>query len=208
MRRVAVLLISGAAAALLAQPALGKGPIEATVEGPGLAAPLQFGDWDDWGQEDALAPHQPIMQFAEATGFFPAAFGQVPSPMLDGRPEGNLGPRYVIRYRVPGPATDEFRIVQDLYPYAKPNPVTYMPPKQPLFETGGTSGGWYAAANPAVAPLLSQLIDAGLPETPATGGDRASFPWATAGALAAAAALLGLAVVAVVLVRRRPHPAT
>jgi len=67
-----------------------------------------------------LAAHQPIMQLAEAAGFFPASFGE-PDMMLDRRPAGNLGPRYRVEYRVPGPDDDELRIVQDLYPYAGPD---------------------------------------------------------------------------------------
>src|SRR5207244_11839795 len=37
-----------------------------------------------------------------ATGFFPAAVGQSPDPMLPDRPAGSLGPRYTIVWTVPG----------------------------------------------------------------------------------------------------------
>src|SRR5262245_39881076 len=108
-------------AAVVAGSALGKGPIEAQVEGPGLVTPIQIGDRADFGTADAMAPTQPIMQLAEAAGFFPAAFGE-PGVMLDERPSGDLGPRYTVEYVVPGPDNDEFRIVQQLYPYADPDP--------------------------------------------------------------------------------------
>ena len=217
MKCFAFAVLAAAVAALVPDLAIAKGPVEATVEGPGLGTPIQFGDWSNWRDEDAMAPHQPIMQLAEATGFFPAAFGamsfddgdprtEVQNPMLAGRPEGNLGPRFVIRYRVPGPGNDEFRVLQYLYPYAKPSPLTYMPAGQPLFHSSeGTSGGWYAATNTAVPPLLTQLTDAGLPQSPPTvGAESSEFPWTTVGALAVAAGLLCLAALAVILVRRAP----
>jgi hypothetical protein len=58
-----------------------------------------------------------------------------------------------------------------------------------------------------VPPLTSILTGAGLPKSPPTGGDGSTFPWTVAGAFAAAAAVLGLGVLGVFLVRRRPHPA-
>jgi hypothetical protein len=205
-RRIAVLLIAGAAAALLAQPALGKGPIEASVDGPGLASPIRIGDRSNWGDEDALAPQQPIMQLAEASGFFPQAFGPASGALPMDRPPGELGPRYVVKYRVPG--NDGFRVTQDLYPYAKPSPVTYMAPRQRLFENGGTPGGWFVADDPALPQLLPIVRKAGLPERPSTSPDGSAFPFAVVGSAAAALALLGLAAVAlVVVVRRRPRPA-
>lgn len=210
MKRCALAVLATALAAVLVPAvALAKGPIEATVSGPGLGSPIQFGDWENWGEEDAMAAHQPVMELAEGAGFFPAAFGPEQSPMLDLKPKGDLGPRYLIEYRVPGPNNDEFRITQDLYPYAKPHPVTYMAPRQPLFHGDGTSGGWYVAATPSRPALMPVLTDAGLPESPPTAGDGSKFPWTTAGTVAGAAALLGLGALGVFLVRRRsPHPVT
>jgi hypothetical protein len=99
------------------------------------------------------------MDFAEAAGFFPAAFSQEPDPMLPGRPKGDLGPRYKIAYNVPGPENDNFSINQDLYPYAKPYAVTYMAPDQPIFDFT-TKGGWFES------PALKQLlVSKGLPTT-------------------------------------------
>lgn len=201
-----MLLVALAFALVTAHGALAKGPIEATISGPGLATPIQVGDWSNWGEEEALAAHQPIMQLAEAAGFFPATFGE-PGAMSDSRPAGPLGPRYAVRYGVPGPDNDEFEIVQDMYPYAKPSPVTYTPPGQPIFERpGGTAGGWFVADDPRLPALLPVLLDAGLPAAPpgATSEDE-PFPWSIllvslllAGALAGAIAV-GL--------RRRHQPA-
>jgi hypothetical protein len=187
------------AAVLVPAAALAKGPIEASVEGPGLSSPLTF----TGSGEAAMAPGQPQMQLAEATGFFPAAFRQVPDPMLDRQPAGRLGPRYVIEWRVPGPDENEFRIVQDLYPYAKPGAVTYMKPGQPLFETGGTRGGWFVAS----PQLEATLVAAGLPAESPGNGDASQFPWTIVGALLAVGGLVAGAAIAFVLIRRRPDAA-
>jgi hypothetical protein len=207
MKRLSfVLLVFVLALAVVPSTALAKGPIEASIDGPGLGAPLQIGDRDNWGEEGAMASSQPIMQFAEAAGFFPAAFGAYTGPdsMLARRPAGNLGPRYVIEYRVPGPNGTEDLIVQDLYPYAKPAAVTYMEPGQTLFGTQSTRGGWFAGNSyTTTRPLLAVLVEAGLPRTPPGPDDGSSFPWTIAGALAA----LGAAVAAGALLaaRRRPR---
>ena len=50
------------------------------------------------------------------------------------------GPRYTITYTMPGPRTSELR--QDVYPYAKPNPVTDTAPGQRYFGSQRTVGGW------------------------------------------------------------------
>lgn len=201
MRRLAFALLAAALAlALVPSAALAKGPIEASVAGPGLEDPIRFGGWD---AEAPLADGAPLLEFAEAAGFFPAAFERTPDPMLDRAPKGDLGPRYVVTYLVPGPSGEEDRVLQDLYPYAKPNPVTYMAPGQPLFGTQATRGGWYAATSPHAPPLLFQLTEAGLPRTPPSGGDGSPFPWAIVGSLAAVAGVLAIGTLAIVVLRRR-----
>jgi hypothetical protein len=205
MKRLSfVLLAFVLALTVLPATALAKGPIEASIDGPGLGAPLQIGDRDNWGEEGAMASSQPIMQFAEAAGFFPAAFGQSPDPMLERRPAGNLGPRYVVEYRVPGPNNTEDVILQDLYPYAKPVAVTYMKPGQTLFGTQATRGGWFAGSPHIARPLHEVLVAAGLPPTPPTANDGSPFPWTVAAALAALGALLAAGVFTLA-VRRRPR---
>ena len=204
MRRLSLVLLAAALAfVLVPSTAPAKGPIEASIEGPGLASPLRFGGWD---AKAPLANGAPLMEFAEAAGFFPAVFPRQPDPMLDRQPKGDLGPRYVVDYRVPGPDGEEWSIVQDLYPYAKPNAVTYMAPGQPVYQTE-TRGGWFVAASPAALPLLFQLTEAGLPRNPPTGGEGTPFPWTIVGALASVVAAVALGTLAIVVVRRRPHPA-
>jgi hypothetical protein len=192
---VATLLVAG----LAPNVALAKGPIEASIEGPGLSSPLTF----TGSGEAAMSADQPQMQLAEVAGFFPAAFRQVPDPMLARRPAGALGPRYVIEWCVPGPNGTEFRIIQDLYPYAKRGAVTYMKPGQPLFETAGTYGGWFVAS----PQLKETLVAAGLPPNAPGSGDESPFPWTVVGTMVAIGAVFAGAAVAVYVTRRRPQPA-
>ena len=140
------LLFVLAAAAVLAPAALAKGPSQATVTGPGLDNAIAFKNMDD------------SSVLTEQAGFFPAAFGQSPSPMIN-RPAGKLGPRYTIRYLVPGPYGERYRITQDLYPYAANGPFTYMKPGQRIFDMK-TIGGWYYTGG----VLKQSLIRAGLPK--------------------------------------------
>ena len=136
------------ASALLAPAALAKGPSEASITGPGLSKPIVFKGMDD------------ASKLTEYTGVFPAVFGQTPSPMLKGRPAGKLGPKYTIRYVVPGGNSQTFHLSQDLYPYASSGAVTYMRPGQPIFGAR-TTGGWY----PAGVALKELLVRAGLPKS-------------------------------------------
>jgi hypothetical protein len=160
------LLLTAAVALALPAAALAKGPSEAVVTGPGL---------DDNGL--AIAGLGDDSDLTGLLGFFPATFGQSPDPMLASAPKGTLGPKYTIRYTVPGPSGSDATIVQDVYPYAEPSPVTYMRPGQPFFDTEKTRGGWYVST----PGLRDVLVRAGLPaETPVTtggGGDRTVWPW-------------------------------
>jgi hypothetical protein len=173
------LMLIVAAALLLPAAALAKGPSEAVVTGPGID--------DDNGLTIALSGDD--ADLTNVSGFFPASFGQSPDPMLDSPPEGTLGPKYRIRYTVPGPSGTDYTIAQDVYPYAEPSPVTYMPPGQRFFDTERTRGGWFVSS----VGLRNVLVHAGLPtESPVAdpgggGGDRVVWPWVV-GALA----LLGL----------------
>ena len=198
MRRLA-LAATVAGAMILATTAQGKGPIAATIDGPGTGGGISLGGNGEPGSG------APLGNLADQSGFFAAAFGQTPDPMLDARPSGDLGPRYTVTYRLPGPNGRDARIRQDLYPYAPKGPVTYTPPGQPFFGTQSTHGGWYQAS----APLKDVLVRAGLPATPpatSTGSDDGigwrDF-WVPVAVLFAAA----LAALGAVLVRRRPRVA-
>lgn len=193
-------LVVATGALVLAATAQAKGPSEAAISGPGVDDQITISGKGD------MSNGSPLMMFAEDAGFFQTTFGQTPDSTLRQRPAGELGPRYTITYRVPGPNGSADTIRQDLYPYADGGPLTYTKPGQKFFETEGTNGGWFRAA-PA---LKTTLVARGLPPTApaAATGDGSTllddrWPFIGAGlaalALAAAASLL--------VVRRRVRPA-
>jgi hypothetical protein len=155
-----LLVLAALAALVLPATALAKGPDEAKITGPGLAKAITV-----TGPEEDSSP---MMAFAEATGFFPAAFGQQPDPMLPSRPEGDLGPKYTIDYNVPGGDGTSFSITQDLYPYAQPYAVTYTKAGQEIFDME-TRGGWWTDSS-----LKDQLVALGLPKTAAAAQENSS----------------------------------
>ncbi len=183
-------------AVLVPTAALAKGASEASITGPGLSDPISLAGE---GQPDG----EQLMQLAETAGFFPAVFVRSPDPMLDERPAGDLGPKYTITYVMPGPGGDVDRLVQDVYPYAQPEPVTYTAPGQPFFGTEKTRGGWFVAT----LQLKDQLVEAGLTRNAPPADRRSEFPWSVVGPLAAALVLAAFGGVAVLLIRRRPQPA-
>lgn len=152
MRRLVFLAVVGTLA--VATTAQAKGPIAATIDGPGTGGGISLGGNGEPGSG------APLGNLSDQAGLFPAAFGQTPDPMLAGRPKGDLGPRYMITYRLPGPNGEESSIRQDLYPYAAGGPLTYTRPGQRFFGTESTRGGWYRGT----AGLTQTLVKAGLPE--------------------------------------------
>ena len=191
MKRLLFLL--AAAALALPTAAIAKGPDEATITGPGLDKAITI-----TGLEE---PGSPIMAFAEAAGFFPAIFGQQPSPMLPGRPKGDLGPKYRIDYNVPGGDGTSFSISQDLYPYAQPSAVTYTKDGQEIFDMTTTGGWWSDAA------LKDQLVALGLPKTAAeaeaAGSSSSSAGFFSTGRLGALVLVLLLVGAGTLVMRRR-----
>lgn len=195
------LLISILALAVPAA-ALAKGASEATIEGPGLEGKVVVpGNGEDGGAST-------LGRLAELAGFFPAVFRQTPNPMLTARPGLRLGPRYTVRYVMPGPSPTPSIIEQDVYPYAKPFPVSYTKPGQTYWDGQKTFGGWYQST-----PELKQALTAiGLPATAPSGGGNAGF-WSSTPQLIGtfggiAAAVLAVAAIAVIVRRRRLQPAT
>ena len=189
MRKLLLLATVGALGALVANaPAAAKGPSTASLSGPGLdrAVPID-GDGES-------GTGTPLGSLVELGGFFPQVFVQIPDATRRTRPAGDLGPRYRIAYRVPGPHGVS-TLVQDVYPYAE-TPVTYMSPEQRFWGVNRPHGGWFVAG----PGLKATLVAAGLPESPPAGGD-ASFPWAWTLAGGGAAAVF--LVLLVLLLRRR-----
>ena len=184
MRRFLLLATAGTLAALVAtSPAAAKGPSTASLTGPGLdhAVPVKG--------EGESGPGTPLGSLVQLGGFFPQVFQQFPDSTIRTRPSGNLGPRYRMVYRVPGP-NGISTVVQDVYPYAK-TPVTYMRPNQHFWGSNRTHGGWFVAG-PA---LKAALVAAGLPESPPPAVSGGSFPWAwTVAGVLAVVVLLALAL--------------
>jgi hypothetical protein len=147
-----LLFLFAVAALALPATALAKGPSEARITGPGLSKAIVITGVESEGS--------PIMDLADAAGFFPAAFGQSPSPMSAAPPKSSLGPKYSIDYVVPAGNTQSDKLHQDLYPYAKTGGWTYMPKGQPIFDMT-TQGGWFQDAR-----LKGILVAHGLPKSP------------------------------------------
>ena len=186
-------------ALVVAAPAMAKGPSEATVTGPGLGAGGIHLKSTTGGDP---ASGTPLGDLTELAGFFPAMYGQVPDPMRNERPSGRLGPKYTVAYTVPGAGT--WTIRQDVYPYARPVPVTHMKPGQRFFESETTRGGWYVASR----DLRTTLVAAGLPRS-APGGSSGGVGLPSWGATSAivVALLVALAWLTLAFHRRRLRPA-
>lgn len=192
MKRLALIPFAIALfAALFPSGALAKGASEARIEGPRL--------------DDAitLSSSRELGEIAQASGFYVSVSRHVPDPALSRRPQEELGPRYTITYRMPGPYGEVDNIQQDVYPYAERRPVTYLPAGQRLFRGRETVGGWYVART----NLKDILVGVGLPRTASTGPDGSALQWTVVGALAALAALAA-GVLGGRVFRRRPGTAT
>ena len=187
MRRFLLLATAGALAALVATaPAAAKGPSTASLTGPGLDHALPVKGQGEGGSGT------PLGSLVMVGGFFPQVFLETPDSTTRTRPAGDLGPRYRVIYRVPGP-NGTSTLVQDVYPYAE-TPVTYMSPGERFWSTNRTHGGWFVAG----AGLKAALVKAGLPESPPAASG-SSFPWAWT-----VAGVLGVVVLlALALSRRR-----
>jgi hypothetical protein len=189
------LMLVAAVALVLPSAAHAGGPSSASIQGP--AFPTTTLSWN--GEDESH-----LWQLAEAAGFFPAAFGRSPDPMLRQQPEGDLGLRYTITWVLPTSPV-ESTLHQDVYPYAKPHPLTYMARGQ-SFKLGRTHGGWYVAG----AELTQALVSVGLPAQPAadggTSGSRLST-FSVAGIATAGTVALALALLVAIRVWRRPRSA-
>jgi uncharacterized protein (DUF58 family) len=152
MRRYVV--AAAVVALVLPAVAAAKGPVSVTISGPGLDRSLAIAG-------DGEGPGTALGTLAAASGYFPQMFGQSPDPTLASRPKATLGPRYRAVYLVPGPNDVQSRVVQLIYPYAKPVALTFMKPGQRFWDGRRAHGGWYRAS----ARLKAVLVRAGLPAT-------------------------------------------
>ena len=190
MFRFSILL----ALAALAVPtaAMAKGPTEGTISGPEFSKTVKV-LYDGGGGS-------PGDNLTQASGFFPAAFGQSPSPMLERKPSGPRGPRYIVVWKVPNGGGENYHLRQQLYPYARGGAVSYTKPGQSIF--GATSqGGWYRDAG-----LKATLVALGLPKQAPSSSSGPSL--ALIAGVAAAAVLAAVAVVALVRQRGQRSPSS
>ena len=127
---------------LFATAALAKGASSAVIQGPGLAHPLTIVP-----PESGVDQLLPLMH---DSGFWLEACGHCRG-VVSRQPSGDLGPRYTVTYAMGlETTTPSNQVVQYVFPFAQPQPVTYMP-----------GGGWYVA-HPRLKGLLFNL---GLPAT-------------------------------------------
>lgn len=159
------LLLTCVLALVVAAPAEAKGPDRATLTGPGLERPLVFTGYGSDGKA-------PLGVLTQQGGFWVQAFGIRSGRVDQGRvlaakPRGNLGPGYLVVYRLPGGRTPS-PLRQELYPYAA-QPVSYMP-RQRFWQTRIAPGGWYRLGQ----GLKAALVEAGLPPTAPAGKHRAA----------------------------------
>jgi hypothetical protein len=176
--------------------ALAKGPSEASIAGPGLTT-IRIS-----GTEGSATP---FWRLTQAAGWFEAVYG--PSRLPKAPPKGDLGPRYTITWTVP----DADTLHQDVYPYAKPFSVTYMPPGAKIY--GATvRGGWFVGGAKLGRALVAVGVPKEPPKAPATSAHTqtrsASGSGLSAGAIAAivaGVASLDLELGLVIRSRRRPR---
>ena len=174
------LMLAAAALAALVLPtvSLAKGPSEGTISGAGFVKTFKVTNDGSGGT--------PGGDLTQTAGFFPAAFGQSPDPMLHRKP-AVLGPSYTIVWTVPTGNDAPDHIRQLVYPYAKGGAVTYMKPGQAIFDMT-THGGWYRDS-----ALKRTLVSLGLPATaPSASSDGTS--WTLPAGLGAAALLVAAAL--------------
>jgi hypothetical protein len=215
MRRIAVVMaLAVVGLALVPSTASAKGADEATIKGPGLAAPINFhttgGNYEGGGK---------LGRLMEETGVFPAMYETYPYVMKTEAPKGEMGPAFTIVWHMPDGGKGS-NVRQLFYPYAEGGPYTFMAPGQPIEGGSETTGGWYAASS----RLVSMLRPEGLPtrtELIALAKTEGSHEGAVAGSEAAtrtsdvpwqwlllALMLAGLAFLALSIRRRRPSAMT
>lgn len=133
----------------LAPAVLAKEPGQATINGAGLAGPIELGFR---GHGDPEAEH--FFSLLDQSGLW-ASYKPAD------RPKGDLGPRYLVTVTWGDPARSIGENRFYIYPYARPQPVTYTPRQASSPNSPGAIPGWYVTSS-AFSELLTDL---GLPKT-------------------------------------------
>jgi hypothetical protein len=196
MKKLALIVL---VALVLPATAAAKGPSKAAIAGAGVTTIRISG---------AEGSSTPFWRFVEAAGWFEAAWG--PSRLPQTPPQGELGPRYTITWTVPSSS----KLYQDVYPYAKPYPVTYMPRGQKIWGTP-VKGGWFVGGAKLKKALTRVGIPAQAPQPPPAAASHTPLPAQHAsgsglsaldlGAIAAAVVLVALALFVAIRAIRRPR---
>lgn len=205
VRATFVVAVCGMAILWTALPAMAKGPSQGVITGPGLPTPIRLSE--PGARIDPDLAHVVIQ-----SGFFEEMWGG--EHLLTQPPREDLGPRYTITYTMGQGDGRSDTVVQYVFPYAEPLPVTQIPAEQRYWGSNETVGGWYVAHH----RFRDTLIELGLPASAASLGSAgrdtatvavtrpiASMPW---GSLAAAVVLV--AALAAILYARssRREPAS
>jgi hypothetical protein len=196
VKRLALIVLVALA---LPASALAKGPSAASIVGPGLTTIRISG---------AEGSTTRFWRFVEAAGFFEAAYGpRLPKT----QPEGDLGLRYKITWKVPS----SNKLYQNIYPYAQPYPVTYMSPEQTIYGSKVT-GGWFVGGVKLKKALARVSVPAEAPQPqpepqlsarpgPLAHASVSGLSGRDIGAIVAGAVILALGVLFGVRAFRRPR---
>ncbi|HEY7703360.1 MAG TPA: hypothetical protein VID03_00850 [Acidimicrobiia bacterium] len=200
MRLVGLL---AAALTLIPLPAAAKEPVGATIDGGGLAGPIDpFTGGDGPGGRE-------LMSLMSAARFFELAFQT--SGAAD-PPTSETGEAYTITWDMGG--TEGIVITEKVYLWAEGGPLAYIEPGQAFYDIK-TPGGWMRAST-ELAPTLAAL---GVPTEPPTATTIAVSPPTTAIPVAAPAPIasptpwvlttvvIALLVMGAAGLRRRPREA-
>ena len=154
--RTGVVAVATASAFLWGSTAaFAKGPDQAVVSGPGIDHPITV-----------RAPGTPtigpdLSALIESSGIMNQLWCGTCGHLTPKAPTKNLGPMYLVRYRVPSLIGGPTRWVkQRVYPFAEPRPVTFVRPGQPFWHQR-TAGGWYEGR----PGLRDTLVRVGVPRT-------------------------------------------
>jgi hypothetical protein len=181
-------------------PATAKEPSQGVITGPGLVSPITL------KESGAKSIGPDLASVVEESGFFLGVWGGDPDHLTH-RPTGDLGPRYTITYSMPLSERRSDTIVQYVYPYAEPKPVTYMPAKQAFWGDSETVGTWYVARLRFKETLIGLGLPALAPSQPAAGIDVPSVALPSAGLdptpILIATAMLALVLAAIQMRRHR-----
>jgi hypothetical protein len=123
-------------------PTFAKGPSQGVIDGPGFPSPVALRE----PGEATIGPEHAAM--VQKSGFLDGLWCRTCDRRLFDRPPGELGPRYTVIYTMTVTVKDRTRsseVIQFVFPYATPRPVTYMPSDQRFWGRERTVGGWFVA---------------------------------------------------------------